>query len=259
MEQGLLNARPAHLGRPPALFPRWRPGVPVAGKRLLVWPEQGFGDAIMALRYVKLAADAGADVVLMAAVEVAPLFAGQVPAEVISRGRAYTMPWADLACTDFEIMRGHMATNSPVPPQPLLAGTPYRKGGIGIATRGDPTHPNDANRSLPTRCGEILLSVPGTISLLPEDTGATNFQETADLIAGLDHVVSVDTSIAHLAASMGKPTTLLLPACNLDWRWETEGARTRWYPSVEIVRQDHDGWERVVETLASRLAPEEHN
>jgi ADP-heptose:LPS heptosyltransferase len=82
----------------------------------------------------------------------------------------------------------------------------------------------DPGRSLPPELGAALLAMPGAVSLQPEDSGAADFQATADLIAGLDLVVSIDTSIAHLAGAMGKPTLVLLQKDVVEWRWRADAA-----------------------------------
>jgi ADP-heptose:LPS heptosyltransferase len=86
---------------------------------------------------------------------------------------------------------------------------------------------------------------------LPSDC---DFGYTAALVDALDAVVTVDTSIAHLAAALGKPTYVLLPFA-ADWRWGIEGDRTAWYPSATLFRQPRIGdWESVVAKLLGTLA-----
>ena len=74
-----------------------------------------------------------------------------------------------------------------------------------------------------------------------------------DLIAGLDVVVSVDTSVAHLAGAMGKPTLLLHPGTP-DWRWEMAGRDSPWYPAVQVFRRDASGWGAAMADVARALA-----
>jgi ADP-heptose:LPS heptosyltransferase len=121
-------------------------------------------------------------------------------------------------------------------------------------TTGAAYHPNDANRSLPPTVAAELLALPGAVSLRPEDTGARDFQDTADLIAGLDLVITVDTAVAHLAASLGKPTWILLPAAKTDWRWQKERTDSPWYPSVRLFRQGSAGdWAGVIAQVRTAL------
>jgi ADP-heptose:LPS heptosyltransferase len=91
--------------------------------------------------------------------------------------------------------------------------------------------------------------------LSPEATGARDFQETADIIAGLDLVISVDTAIAHLAASLGKPTWILLAQVGTDWRYERGRDECRWYPSGRLFRQPMAGdWDSVLSAVEAALA-----
>lgn len=93
------------------------------------------------------------------------------------------------------------------------------------------------------------------MSLDPADTGAKDFRDTADIVAGLDLVISVDTSIAHLAASLGVPTWVLLPAANTDWRWGHDRSDSEWYPSVRLFRQPRPGaWAPVLDAVSTREA-----
>ncbi|MGZ6020294.1 MAG: glycosyltransferase family 9 protein, partial [Phenylobacterium sp.] len=111
----------------------------------------------------------------------------------------------------------------------------------------------DPGRSLPPDLAARLLALPGAVSLDPEDSGAQDFQDTADLIAGLDRVISVDTSAAHLAGAMGAPTQVLLKARSGDWRWrEAAPGVAAWHPSVRIARQPAQGdWRGLVERIAA--------
>jgi ADP-heptose:LPS heptosyltransferase len=93
------------------------------------------------------------------------------------------------------------------------------------------------------------------MSLLPEHTGATDMLETAEIIAGLDLVVSVDTSIAHLAGAMGKPVWILLPALGSCWRWSRGRDRSDWYPTARLLRQPEPGdWRSVLTQLGRDIA-----
>jgi len=80
-----------------------------------------------------------------------------------------------------------------------------------------------------------------------------DFSATASLLAGLDLLVSVDTSVAHLAGAMGRPVLLLLPF-EPDWRWLLDRADSPWYPSLRLLRQREPGdWGPVLERLAEAI------
>jgi hypothetical protein len=231
------------LGLPkPALpYPEWR-GESLAGKRLLIFGEQGFGDQIMFARFALVARDQGAAVTMFCRPALSRLFAQFDGVEVIGAVGAVEFP-----DPDYWVMSGSIAgrfgiTPETVPSAPYLKAEPGPPlGGLGVAWRGNPYHRNDANRSLPPDAGAQLLSLPGARSLHPEDSGAQDFADTARLIASMANVLSVDTSVAHLAGAMGKPVTILVPALMTDWRWMQDRNDTPWYPSARLLRQATPG------------------
>ena len=77
----------------------------------------------------------------------------------------------------------------------------------------------------------------GAVSLHPEDSGARDFADTAAIIERLDLVISIDTSVAHLAGAMGKPVWTLLPYVHCDWRWLRGRTDSPWYPTMKLYRQ----------------------
>jgi ADP-heptose:LPS heptosyltransferase len=86
------------------------------------------------------------------------------------------------------------------------------------------------------------------------DARIRDFADTAAIVERLEAVVSVDTSIAHLAGALGRPLWLMLPFA-ADWRWFTDTQKSPWYPSARLVRQSAPGaWEEVVRTVARALA-----
>jgi hypothetical protein len=151
----------------------------------------------------------------------------------------------------------------------LASGAPR----VGLVWSGNPVHRNDHNRSIPLatllpltatgvalhalqhgiRAGDrdALAAMPPLIDL---GSGFRDFADTAAVIAGLDLVIAVDTSVAHLAASLGKPTWVLLPFV-ADWRWLLGRDDSPWYPSVRLFRQTARGdWAGVVERVGRALA-----
>jgi len=131
-------------------------------------------------------------------------------------------------------------------------------GHIGVVWRGEAQNRNDRFRSLPPELGAELLALPGAVSLDPADSGAADFQATADIIAGLDLVITVDTAVAHLAGAMGRPVWVLLAKHAIDWQWPREGV-SPWYPSARLFTQSRAGdWAPVVAAVkaeALRLSP----
>jgi len=103
----------------------------------------------------------------------------------------------------------------------------------------------------------FLLSLPGAVNLLPEESGLAtgDFADTAALIEQLSLIITVDTAIAHLAGAMGKPCWVLLPYVGSDWRWLQDGrSDSPWYASVRIYRQPAIGdWASVLQRIAQDL------
>jgi len=252
--QARSEIRQFGLNLPLLPFPRWR-GEPLTGKRILVWREQGFGDEIMFSRFALLLADRGAQVTLAVRPMLARLLEG-TPVAILPIGGSFTFSGFDFVASLCDLPHLTGATLEHLPsPWPIRRRLRRTTGDIGIVTRGAPQHANDRHRSLPLELANELLGLPRAKSLHPEDTGVRCFHETAELISGLDLVISVDTAIAHLAASMGTPTWILLPHHRTDWRWMRERADTPWYPSARLYRQTPAGrWDDVIAALRADLA-----
>jgi len=249
------------MGKPDLPFPEWR-GEDLAGKRLLIWPEQGFGDQIQFARFAPILQARGVDVTLLCRPALARLFAGSLGVRVLAAEGSVDFP-----DPDGWVMAGSLAgrlgiTPQTVPGRPYLRASsawPRRLAGdfkIGLATRGNPAFVNDANRSLPPAQAARLERLPGAVvDLDPARTGAGDFADTAALIDQLDLVIAVDTAVAHLAGAMGKPCWLLLSALGADWRWLRERTDTPWYPSMRLFRQSAPGdWDPVLQAVERALA-----
>ena len=246
----------AQSGRPDLAIPEWR-GEPLAGKHVLVWPEQGLGDKIMWSRFAPVLQARGAKVTMLCEPALVRLFAGAFDAEVIAASGEVTLPEADYWALYGSIPWRLGVTLQTLPNAPYLAAPPRPRPGarIGVASRGNPRLPNDRNRSLPEAEAARLRALPGAVSLHYEDLGVYDFQDTAQLVASLDLVISVDTAVAHLAGALGKPTWLLLPAHGTDWRWLRGRADSPWYPSARLFRQTRgEPWSAVVTRVLEALA-----
>ncbi len=228
--------------------PEWR-GEPLTGKRLFVWREQGFGDQIMMARFLpRLGAK---EVIYAGPPPLRRLFEplGLTWLDVDPSGRV-SAPAADFWTMPMSLPLWLGATPDAGGSSPYLFAQPRPTGGrIGVVWRGSSANRNDPFRSLPAEQGARLLALPGAISLEPEDTGATDFQDTADIIAGLDLVITVDTAMAHLAGALGRPVWVLLARHALDWHWPREGV-SPWYPSARLFCQDERcAWEPLVDRV----------
>ncbi len=251
--------------------PQWR-GEPAEGKILLLHGEQGFGDTIQFSRYAARAAARGLRVIMEVQPPLRRLLASTPGCErVIGQGEA--LPDFDLHCP---MMSMPLAVGTDIPPlvrldaeAAALSGAGHK---IGLVWAGKPRAESpekaafDRRRSLnPERLAPILAvpgcsffslqkggpPIPAGAPITDLMQGIEDFAETASLIAALDLVISVDTSTAHLAASMGKPVWLM-NRFDSDWRWGTEGEESPWYPTMRIFRQSSLGdWDGVIAAIAA--------
>jgi hypothetical protein len=236
-------------------------GEPVAGKSLLIWPEQGFGDQIQFVRYALALKAAGAEVVLVCPPELQALFA-ELPVKVLAGAQTLTLDEPDywtLALSapgrlgvTLPDVTGAAYLRAPADRRAKWAGH-APPGSIGVAWRGRSTHPNDGHRSLPAfEALDPLRRAGANLVDLTEPVG--DFADLAAIIEQLDLVVTVDTAVGHLAGALGKPCWILLPWFRQDWRWLQDRTDCPWYDSVRLFRQTAPGdWGPVLESVAQAL------
>ena len=278
-------SHPAPRFRPRAFdVPRWR-GEPRDGRTLLIHAEQGLGDTMQFVRFVSIAAATGGPVVLQVQSPLVELLRDSLDVTVISRDEPE--PPFDLHVPLMSLAYELGTTIKTIP-----AEVPYLKVGpaksaewrqrlarysdlrIGVVWAGSPGHLHDRKRSLSAEVVLPHLIVPGVqlFSLQKEphpsdrhvleqlqgavvDLGPllTNFADTAAAANAMDLVITVDTSVAHMAGALGKPTWILLPR-SLDWRWLYEREDTPWYPTVRLFRQPRfKDWASVLNRLPGEL------
>lgn len=263
--------------------PRWE-GEDLSGRIIFLYPEQGFGDAIQFLRFVPELARRARIVLLLVWPELEALVPGVLPANcrVVRRGEA--LPAFDVHCplmslpavlgTTLTTLPAHVpyvqapAATVKVWRQRLDAG----RLNVGICWAGNPRHFDDRQRSIPLaamralaaeRCRFFTLQPQkraGDDEILAGwseavDAGAElrDFGDTAGLIEALDLVITVDTSVAHLAGALGKPVWILVPHWP-DWRWMLERSDSPWYPTARLYRQAKKGdWTSVLDRVQADL------
>jgi tetratricopeptide (TPR) repeat protein len=263
--------------RPVLGRPEWD-GSALAGKTILLYTEQGFGDAIQFVRYAPLLAERGARVALRCQPELTAIFS-TVPgvAEVISAEQP--APEIDVHCSLLGVPRLVGTTIDSIPGGvPYLSASAPDRGGagtfrVGLVWASQSLFPGAALKSLPPVALAPLSRIAGVefcslqmgaagsanargrapLALRDMTAGVRSFADTAALVAGLDLTISVDTAVAHLAGAMGMPVWTLLPYA-ADWRWEPDGPSSRWYPSMRLFRQQRRGdWGEVMERVADQL------
>jgi hypothetical protein len=267
--------RPGFL-RPETPFPEWD-GQSPQGKRLLFWPEQGFGDNIMMFRYALSLAQQGALVTVLASPLLQSLFQRQhenvTVVSAVDPGGLYDghRPMMGLLealqVTPSSILSPSCYLHSRPGSRPDW---PLRGLQVGVAWCGGSRTGHDPLRSLAhLRALSPLLAIPGIFwhSLqkgaredeclefgIPQPSKDFNdFDDTAAFIQRLDLVITVDTAAAHLAGALGKPVWILLPT-PAEWRWYPYGETTPWYPSARLFIQNTPGdWDEVIQRVGVAL------
>jgi hypothetical protein len=269
-------------------WPKWIGQEPIAGKRIMVIGDQGLGDTIMFCRYLPLLMGTGAEVYAVAPAALFEVMRDTfAPLGVMVLHSGQALPDIQLR-TAFASLPLAFGTRLDTIPKPVRFVTPNRPcpyGGadraegrlrVGVCWSGNFQHKNDANRSIPFAQFAALLDNPEIqfVSLQQEvreeDRSAfeargrhlstpdlKTFADTAWLVRNLDLVITVDTSVAHIAATQGVQTWILLPQHGSDWRWMRHRNDSPWYPTATLLRQQrHGDWPgtlRVVREQIGRL------
>jgi tetratricopeptide (TPR) repeat protein len=274
-------------------FAEWQ-GEPLAGKSILVYPEQGLGDELMYSSCLPQLAAQARHVALECDPKLEALFTRSFPqCSVIARRRTFMNDWVNHISprpdyqTPIGSLPGHFRRSpDEFPPHEgflkadaakvarwkarLEALGPGPK--IGLSWQGGVGHTGKARRSLTLQQLAPVLGLPGRhfISLQYTEVrkdlesapvrvhhwqeAIDDYDETAALVCALDGVLTVCTAIVHLTGGLGRPATVMVPFGS-DWRYGAAGERMAWYPSVRLVRQTRIGdWSNVLAEVARRLA-----
>lgn len=272
-----------------AKAPKWA-GQSLIGRSIVVHAEQGIGDTIQFLRYLPMVL-ARKPTKLYLVVHrgvhflVKNSFAGEE--RLIMLSPKEEMPETDYQCPLMSLPHIFETALDSIPepvvfrPPPDIfdfdgkirrfAGSKLR---VGLCWSGNFQHKNDHHRSIPLlqfsqimqtdgaaffslqkdvrqEDAEAFKALPNLCDLAPK---LSNFGDTAVAVGALDLVISVDTSVAHIAATMGVPTWILVPKFSQDWRWLLDRHDSPWYPSARLFRQEKVGdWDSVLAAISLRL------
>jgi tetratricopeptide (TPR) repeat protein len=264
--------------------PLWLGKESLNDKVILLHSEQGLGDTLQFCRYVKLVSDLGARVVLTVPKPLLGLLSELDGVDqLVAKGSA--LPAFDFHCPLLSLplaFKTHL-DNIPHPPHYLTSNASKvvqwqtklgskTKPRVGLVWSGSTTLINDHNRSI--LLADLVKHLPvdfqyvslqkevrdvdlSTLQSHPDishfENDLNDFSDTAALCEAMDVIVSVDTSVAHLAGALGKRVWVLLPF-DPDWRWLLDRTDSPWYPSAKLYRQAKIGdWEGVFHRLGADL------
>jgi tetratricopeptide (TPR) repeat protein len=265
--------------------PRWTGDAPLAGQRILLHAEQGFGDTIQFVRYANLLAARGATVLLEVQPELKPLLSLMPDVAGVS-ARGDKLPAFDCHFPLLSLPLAFATTPEKIPAEvPYLVAPPERvatwrarlaadgRRRIGIAWSGSRQRGNDHGRSIPlaalapvlaasdcrfyavqTECSDrdaaTLAGLWEVVDLRPQ---LGDFADTAAILANLDLVITIDTAVAHLAGAMARPVWIMLPFAPA-WRWLLGRDDSPWYPTARLFRQHRPGdWAGVIDRVRAAL------
>lgn len=262
--------------------PQWQ-GQPLKGERVLLYGEQGLGDSLQFLRYLPQVQKAGATVLLAVQKPLRRLV------EQIEGIAEYYYPGDIFGAYDYQCALMSLPKAFHTTPETIPAAVPYLKVPaeaqqaadaldwpekglrVGLVWAGNPNHTNDQNRSIPLRELAPLWQVEGVhfyslqmgagVAQLTEaagplidlTAGVEDFADTAARLMNLDLLIAVDTSVAHMAGALGRPTWMMVPYVP-DWRWFLERNDSPWYPALRLFRQPELGdWASVAAEIRAAL------
>ncbi len=261
--------------------PLWN-GAATPTARILVHAEQGFGDTLQFVRYAAMVKERCGFLIVQCQLPlVRTLYSVAGIDQVVARGT--NLPPFDCHIPLLSLPGIFKTVEETIPsPMPYIAPPASLQAKwreripvsadltVGLVWAGNPGHKNDRNRSIPPELFSTLLSVPGIrffslqkdlelAGAIPLGLEFTDFADTAAAIANLDLIISVDTSVAHLAGAMNIPVWTLLPF-NPDWRWMLNRTDTPWYPSMRLFRQaESKNWQPVMEQVKTELLAHHSN
>jgi len=261
--------------------PMWD-GSPLDGRRLLLHAEQGNGDSIQFIRYLKEIDRGSGRIILECPNSLVRLFSTIPDIDTII-GSGERIPGFDVHAplmslpylfdTELETIPADIPYIEVDSGESLVNELDNTKLNVGIVWAGSSAHKKNRSRSVELSCFTGLAGVENVqlyglqigerrddLSCLPDKGSIVDladeiddYLDTAQIINSLDLVISVDTSVAHLAGAIGKPVWVLLQADN-DWRWLLDRKDSPWYPTMRLFRKrKNNDWTDVFEDVKGLL------
>jgi Flp pilus assembly protein TadD len=264
-------------------LPQWR-GETLHGDRILLHAEQGLGDTLQFLRYVRMVAECGGEVWLDVPVTIRRLAAEIPGVSALIESSQSPPPPVTWHCPLMSLPLAFQTTVSSIParvpylsiPNPAKRSAeqrswPARGLRVGLIWGATPRSFEDSDRSIPLSFFEPVLGMRGihffSLQMGPSagqletsrapvtdlSPAISDFADTAALVSQLHLVITVDTSVAHLAGALAKPTWILLPFA-ADWRWLIDREDSPWYPTARLFRQAQPrDWQAVIAQVRGEL------
>jgi tetratricopeptide (TPR) repeat protein len=253
--------------------------VDLKNKKVLVWHEQGFGDTVMFSRYVNQLIDIGAVVTFEVQEDLEPFFRSQFKCIVVNK--VSLGEFFDFQVPLLDLPKLFNTSLDNIPFNRFYLKVEYKKKkewekklqlsknkfNIGISISGNKSYKRNLIRSLPLKKMEPFLD-KANLFIIQKELSAedmkflnnhkeinflgkeiSNFSDTAAIVENMDLIISVDTSLIHLAGALGKKSFLIL-SYSADWRWLLDRNSTPWYNSIRIFRQKLIGdWDFVIKQI----------
>ena len=268
----------------------WIGSSSLEGKKLFVYSEQGYGDIVQFCRYLPELASLKCEIIFELPQNLLSLISS-LSCKFTALAKGDSLPKFDAYCALMSLPHALGTDLNSIPGKtPYLSVDPDKKSEwekflgprektrIGLAWSGRKTHQNDHNRSIPLELLHPILQLPHEFhslqteyrsddlktlnritALSRHDDVIEDFADTAALVECLDLVITVDTSIAHVAGALGKPVWVLLPY-SPDFRWMLKRIDSPWYPTAKLFRQkNRNDWSSVIENLVNHLRESSFN
>jgi len=250
----------------------------VKNKKVLVWHEQGLGDTVMFSRYVPKLVDLGAIVVFEVQEDLKLFFKNQFNCEINNEVSAkeffdFQVPLLDLpklfntSTKTIPYNRPYLSVQDKKKEWKEKLQLSKNRLNVGISVSGQPNHKRNSIRSLSLKTMEPILQEANFFLIQKElndedkkflnnhkkinflGDEINNFLDTAAIVSNMDLIISIDTSLIHLAGAIGKKSFLML-SYSADWRWLLDQNKTPWYENIKIFRQDSIGnWDFVINQI----------